>query len=317
MKPLISFIIPCYNLPGHLLRACINSIMALSLQEREREIIVVDDGSERSMTDVLSPYGKNIIYIRKENEGVSMARNTGMEQSSGAYIQFVDGDDEMISSLYNQCIDIIRGGHADMVLFDHVSHRKPSISFKVSSPTEGVDFMMYNNLRAAVWGYIFRRDLADDIKFSKGLAYGEDEEFTARLILQAKALYRTTAQAYFYRKREASVINDMSRQAVEKRLADGFCVVLRLQELASNLSVRPRKALNRRVAQLSMDYIYNTIRLTKSPKAVDHCVRQLGEKGLFPLPSEDYTRKYRWFRLATKTRTGRNLLCLTSKIIDL
>ena len=63
--PLVSFIIACYNLPVKLLSGCIDSILALSLSSNEREIIVVDDGSDVSLMDDLMTYGDNIIYVRQ------------------------------------------------------------------------------------------------------------------------------------------------------------------------------------------------------------------------------------------------------------
>ena len=77
----ISFIIPYYNLPAGMLKECIGSILSLPLQPQEREIIIVDDGSACSVEDKLQTYTDDIRYIRKENEGVSVARNIGMQEA--------------------------------------------------------------------------------------------------------------------------------------------------------------------------------------------------------------------------------------------
>lgn len=77
-QPLVSFILTCYNLPLDMLCACIDSILRLSLRSEEREIIVVDDGSDVSPINNLLRYGDEIIYVRQKNGGVSTARNTGM-----------------------------------------------------------------------------------------------------------------------------------------------------------------------------------------------------------------------------------------------
>ena len=68
-KPLVSFIITYYNLPVQMLCKCIDSILALSLNSDEREIIVVDDGSEVSPMNGLMHYGDEIIYVRQKNQG--------------------------------------------------------------------------------------------------------------------------------------------------------------------------------------------------------------------------------------------------------
>ncbi len=92
-RPLISFIVTSYNMPVELLKECIESIVALNLRPDEREIIVVDDGSQTSPIDSLGDLRTEIVYIRQKNEGLSVARNNGMRISTGRYMQFVDGDD--------------------------------------------------------------------------------------------------------------------------------------------------------------------------------------------------------------------------------
>ena len=78
-KPFISFIVPCYDLPIEMLAECIDSILALPLRRDEREIILVDDGSRQSPAGGLAERMDEITYIRQENQGLSMARNAGIE----------------------------------------------------------------------------------------------------------------------------------------------------------------------------------------------------------------------------------------------
>ena len=119
MTPLVSFIITNYNLPVNLLSKCIDSVLALSLRPYEREIIVVDDGSDLSPINDLVAYGDEIIYVRQKHSGVSIARNTGIQMARGCYLQFIDGDDYLIQSAYEHCLDIIRySQEVDVVLFD-------------------------------------------------------------------------------------------------------------------------------------------------------------------------------------------------------
>ena len=62
-RPLISFIVTTYNLQPELLAECLDSIMALSLSDQEREVILVDDGSDIPAIMQLTDYQNNIIYI--------------------------------------------------------------------------------------------------------------------------------------------------------------------------------------------------------------------------------------------------------------
>lgn len=116
-KPLVSFIVTYYSEPVDMLKECISSILALSLNETERQIIVVDDGADYSPLNELLALSSNIVYVRQPNRGLGQARNTGIELAEGSFIQFVDGDDLLLTSAYEQCLDIIRYRETDMVLF--------------------------------------------------------------------------------------------------------------------------------------------------------------------------------------------------------
>lgn len=89
-KPIVSVIIPCYN-RAHCVKEAIDSVLSQSFQDYE--IIVVDDGSTDSTTEVLGPYGDRLTVIRQENCGSSAARNTGIRVAQGEWIAFLDSDD--------------------------------------------------------------------------------------------------------------------------------------------------------------------------------------------------------------------------------
>ena len=99
-KPLVSFIVTYYSEPADMLKECISSILALSLNETERQIIVVDDGADYSPINELLALSSNIVYVRQPNRGLGQARNTGIELAEGSFIQFVDGDDLLLTSAY-------------------------------------------------------------------------------------------------------------------------------------------------------------------------------------------------------------------------
>ena len=83
-RPLISFIVTTYNLQPELLAECLDSIMALSLSDQEREVILVDDGSDIPAIMQLTDYQNNILYIRQSNRGLSEARNAGIRIATGS-----------------------------------------------------------------------------------------------------------------------------------------------------------------------------------------------------------------------------------------
>jgi len=306
----ISFIIPYYNVPLDMLCECIESILALSLQTDECEIIVVDDGSDVSPEASLSQYGNKIRYIRKENEGVSSARNLGLEMATGEFIQFIDADDRLIKSSYLYCLEHLKQENADMIVFDFCTKVQNQTVFSVEGPFSGTQLIESRNIRGAVWGVLFKRALISNLRFQTDTAYGEDEEFTARLLLQTPSVIVTNAKAYFYRQHEASAIQQKERHI--ERLQDTRNVISRLNATANSLTdTYQKQALQRRVAQLTMDYLYNHIRMVGSMKELTKEIEGLRKEGLFPLPDKDYTTKYTWFRHLTNSTIGRRLLLMT------
>lgn len=206
-QPLVSFIVTYYNLPVDLLCSCIESIQALSLQPDEREIIIIDDGSDTSPMNSLLKYGDDIIYVRQKNGGLGSARNKGIEVATGEYLQFVDADDQLIKSGYDNCLNLIRQHQdADMVLFDfdeHTNEPANSPSGEVL-PTSGTSYMRHNNIHGMACGYMFRQKTLSDLRFTQG-NYHEDEEFTPQLLIRAEVVYPTKVKAYYYHHRLASI----------------------------------------------------------------------------------------------------------------
>ena len=312
--PLVSFIIAVYDLPIELLRACIESILALSLQTGEREVIVVDDGSEDSPATALEAYG--VTYIRQEHGGLSAARNTGIRVAQGEYIQFVDADDLLLKIPYDACLHQARLGSADMILF-RLTEQQDWVTTDISascvatpiftSPMTGAEYMLHHNLQGSACGYLFRRALLGNLRFTDGI-YHEDEEFTPQLILRAERVTATETGAYFYRLRPQSIITDRHTRNTLKRLNDTKGIICRLNRIAEGLPNEKRPALQRRIAQLTMDYLYNIIQQTGSRRYLNRRISELTRQGLFPLPDRDYTRKYQWFRRMTGNRIGIFLL---------
>lgn len=317
-QPLVTFIVTYYNLPVQMLCECVDSILALSLSESEREIIIIDDGSEVSPMNALMKYGDNIVYIRQHHQGVSVARNTALHMAKGAFIQIVDGDDALIKEPYEQCLDIARSHpDAEIIVFDFsTTPTMATVSKDDVKQLSGVAYLSNHNIQGSIWCKLFRQSVRSQLEFTPGICYGEDEEFTPQLILRAEVVYLTPYKAYYYRQHKDSAIQQHDESSKEKRLNDNLQVIRHLQLLADRMPYNDRLAMNRRVAQLTMDYIYNVIMLYHSPKVLNTTVNTLRQYGLFPLPNHDYTTKYTWFRRITSTSMGRTLLLHTLPLIN-
>ena len=291
---MISFVIPYHNEPLNMLRQCLDSILSLSLSNDEREIIVVDDGSDYSPINDLRDIQDHIIYVRQKNGGLSHARNTGLRLATGEYVQFIDADDYLLRAPYEHCLDIMRYQEPDVVMFNQTQNTPKNVPTHYEGPIDGARYMRHNNLHAAAWGYLFKRQLAGSLRFRKGI-YHEDEEFTPQLLLRAERVFVTNAHAYFYRKREGSITQRNDIKSVAKRLNDLEDVIMQLKKMAATGP--------------TMDYLYKIIVDTRSPRHLEKCVARLHRNGLFPLPDKPYSQKYQWFRRFTNFKAGRRLLC--------
>ena len=309
---LVSFIISYHNEDVALLCQCVDSILALTLGRAEREVIVVDDGSDYSPMNELLRYGDDIIYVRKPNGGLSTARNLGISMSTGRYIQFVDADDALVARAYERCLDMVRYHSPDMVVFDFCTNPEDStMEFGMEAvQLTGAEYMRHNNIRAMACGYLFKSDILHGLRFTPNLIH-EDEEFTPQLILRCECLFNLPVKAYYYRRRPQSITSKKDTKWYLRRLDDTEQVILTLYRLSERLSHNDRIALRRRVDQLTMDYLYNTIRLTRSLKNLRERISRLEPLGLYPLPDRSYTRKYSLFRKLVNSRIGQGMLLVS------
>ncbi len=100
-QTLVSVVIPCYN-QAHFLGEAIESVLSQTYQHFE--IIVVDDGSTDSTSEVAARYPK-VHLIRQENQGLAAARNTALHHSEGDYLMFLDADDRLLPEAFEVSLE--------------------------------------------------------------------------------------------------------------------------------------------------------------------------------------------------------------------
>ena len=297
-----------------MLHDCLDSILRLSLRKHEREIIVIDDGSNISPINNLENYIDDIIYIRQKNGGLGNARNRGLLNATGQYIQFVDADDALITNQYEHCLDLARFQAPDMVMFEFSRKENSQKIYSDQKLVTGRYLLRHQNIKATACGYLFKATVLGNLRFTPGI-YHEDEEFTPLLILRAGTILQTDAEAYFYRTREESITTSQNIRNTIKRLNDFKAIIYRLNQFSAVIPGSDRMALLRRIHQLTMDYIYKVIVDTQNKHYLDRELEELRKKGLFPLPDKDYTTKYKWFRRLCNTKIGLAFLFRTLPLI--
>ena len=302
-QPLISFIITVCNTDPTMLRECIGSITSLSLSREEREIIVIDDGSDITPLNEIDELADEIVYIRQRHSGLSAARNAGLKMASGRFIQFAEGDALFIRAPYEHCLDIARYHNPDIVFFKSSDKSSDAETpFTYEGPVSGSGYMRTNNIRGAAYGYIFEKAILGNLRFSANNT-NEDEEFTPQLFLRSERFYSTDSEAYF--RRSSRTIGNTANDT-DSDFADTERTLLHLQQLV--VPEADRAALNRRIAQLTMDYLCDVIRRTHDYALFRTTTERLRANGLYPLPDRDYTTRYKYFRKMIGNAVTRRLL---------
>lgn len=226
--PLLSIIIPAYQAKKYLGK-CIDSILDQSFSDFE--LILVDDGSNDGSEKICDEYAgkdKRINVIHQANQGVSSARNTGLEHASGEYITFVDADDWVGQDLFQECIKIVEKHPVDIIYHGFVKEvwRNNIVN---SSPKGVPEFEGYlskkemhdyilqtkERLNPNVFGYIFSKKLMDNLRFDTSMPYAEDTAFTMQVFAKAQTYYFVKNDAYYYNARIGSAAYRWQPKLVE------------------------------------------------------------------------------------------------------
>lgn len=243
IKMKLSIIVPVYNVADYLAK-CLDSLLAQDLPQNEYEIIVVNDGSTDNSGEIAQKYADkyaNITLITQANQGLSVARNTGIARAKGKYIQFVDSDDYLEENVLNKLIEQIERDKLDVLRFRYQNIKENGVVF---IPYEGVksDYNDYSDiptdglsfLNERLWvqcyacQFLLRKELALQELFTPGI-YFEDTDWTPRMLLLAKRVASTELVVYNYLWREGSITlsqKDIAKQ--RKQLQDKMALLEKL-----------------------------------------------------------------------------------------
>ena len=182
----ISVIVPVYNIERYL-NKCLNSIVAQSL--KEIEIIIVNDCSLDNSLKIIERYmkkDKRIILINKiKNEGLTSARNSGLEIAQGKYILHIDGDDWIEQDYLKDMYETAEKYKADMVVsdfyFDYENEKLvyQSDQFGITGEKienkNAIENLCYGSF-PAIWNKLIKKEIyiKNNIKFPNGISIGED-----------------------------------------------------------------------------------------------------------------------------------------------
>ena len=219
-SPPISIVIPVYNVEPYI-ADCLQSVMRQTFQGPLECILVDDCGTDTSMEIVKKLIAENQgpiefrILHHEHNRGLSAARNTGMDASTGDYVYFLDSDDWISDDCIEKLVKPLQQGKYDIVVGDYkmlggaISNIELSLEegFYQESPithtfcNEGVYVMAWNKL--------FSKEflVKNQLHFEEGKIH-EDEILAFELSCVEKTFYVVKSETYFYRIRENSIVTN-------------------------------------------------------------------------------------------------------------
>ena len=200
-KPLVSVLIPVYNVEDYLER-CLDSVLNQTLTQIE--VICVNDGSTDRSPEILKEYQENdsrIVIVNKQNGGLPSARNAGIEKARGEYVGFVDSDDYVQPNMFEKLYKTAKAEKSDVVICGaNILPEVPRASdwlYACLSPShrkyEKFDpEMLFNDMTVTpfLWRTLIKKSLIDQnhLRLKEDIMIGEDKAFQCKVYPLANSI---------------------------------------------------------------------------------------------------------------------------------
>lgn len=219
----VSVIVPVYQVEKYL-RKCLDSLVNQTLQDIE--ILIVNDGSTDGSQEIINEFQKNYPLIIKsfikENGGLSDARNYGIDRASGEFIGFVDSDDEVAETMFEEMYSLGIKNRAEIVVcnLQKVNEQGAIIQKLTQIPhmPEKIElknhFSVFSDISYFACNKIFRKELFKDKRFKKGVHF-EDIELIPKLVLDSTVIAQTQQYHYNYLERSDSITKTHSTKGLD------------------------------------------------------------------------------------------------------
>lgn len=160
MNDLVSIIVPVYNVENYIFK-CLSSIINQSY--KNLEILIVDDGSEDNSINIAKELidGRCVI-LKKENGGLSSARNYGLKRATGSYIMFVDSDDWLEKNAIELLLTNIKKNNADIVqgeaIYFYENHKKiDELAYGLIENDKLIEYFRQTQIKTYVWNKLYKK----------------------------------------------------------------------------------------------------------------------------------------------------------------
>lgn len=253
MTELVSIIMPVYNGVEVAGRA-IESVLLQTYQDIE--LVIIDDGSTDGSLSICQRYAKKYSFIHIysiKNQGVSNARNYGIEVANGKYLMFLDVDDELVPEAVYKLVELLKTSNADIACVNayYVDNGKNITKMSAFTPlycmvesneehdllirqlyTETPGYYFGDYLRAS-WAKLYESNLLkmNKITFPIGVSIGEDAIFLLQVFQKASRIVTEDEYLYKYYRSEGSVTGRYTSDYYEKKLNEYLALKQTLEML--------------------------------------------------------------------------------------
>lgn len=237
--PKFSIIIPVYNVEKYL-KKCLESVYNQTY--KNYEVIVVNDGTKDNSMDIVKNYPAKV--INQKNQGLSVARNNGVEKASGEYILFLDSDDYIEKGLLKE-INKSLNNNPDIVRFqikevfeDGKKTEYNERPFTDKTGQEAFQLITKYHFVENAWCYAIRREyyLKNNFKFKEN-TFHEDFGLLPLVIIKAKKVNSINYIGYNYLQRQGSIMSNKEYTKTKKKVADMYDHYCYLLNEAKKLSL--------------------------------------------------------------------------------
>lgn len=213
VPPKVSIIVPVYNVENYLAK-CLTSLINQTLQNIE--IIIVNDGSKDGSEKIIQEYAQKfpnkLKAYQKENGGLSDARNFGIDRAEGDYIGFVDSDDYVKKTMFEEMLYLAEKHNAEMVICNiqkvdesgNVTQKLTQIPNMPEKINLENHFSVFSDLSYFACNKLFKKELFAHKRFKKGIHF-EDIQLIPQLLLTCRTLAQTQNFHYQYLERTESI----------------------------------------------------------------------------------------------------------------
>jgi glycosyltransferase involved in cell wall biosynthesis len=219
----VSIIVPVYNVENYLAK-CLNSLIDQTHQNIE--ILVVNDGSkdnsEKIIQDYAQKYPEKIKPFAKENGGLSDARNFGIDQATGDYIGFVDSDDYVTPTMFEEMTALAEKHESKMVICNiqkvdqngNVTQKLTQIPNMPEKIDLEKNFSVFSDLSYFACNKLFKKELFEGKRFKKGVHF-EDIQLIPQLLLECETIAQTQNYHYQYLERTDSITKTHNEKGLD------------------------------------------------------------------------------------------------------